>query len=115
MCAYMKEIGLSQKLKSVGIFNFNANSESFLNHQLMAQMIWHLIEGINIQKSHPVEKSFEIYWLMIDEEKYAFQRETFTNLWYFGADEDLSQLIPCSLSDYEAAKKGALNPRLLKN
>ena len=72
-------------------------------------------KGINIQKSHPVEKSFEIYWLMIDEEKYAFQRETFTNLWYFGADEDLSQLIPCSLSDYEAAKKGALNPRLLKN
>ncbi len=115
ICAYMKEIGLSQKLKSVGIFNFNANSESFLNHQLMAQMIWHLIEGINIQKSHPVEKSFEIYWLMIDEEKYAFQRETFTSLWYFGADEDLSQLIPCSLSDYEAAKKGALNPRLLKN
>ena len=25
ICAYMKEIGLSQKLKSVGIFNFNAN------------------------------------------------------------------------------------------
>ena len=115
ICAYMKEIGLSQKLKSVGIFNFNANSEFFLNHQLLAQMIWHVIEGINIQKSHPTEKSFETYWLMIDNHKYAFQRETFSNLWYYGEEENDDLLIPCSLADYEAAKKGFINPRLLKN
>ena len=114
ICAYMKEIGLSQKLKSVGLFNYNAGSEYFSNPQLLAQMIWHLIEGINIQKSHPTEKSYETYWLMIDENKYAFQRETFSNLWYFGADEKEEHLIPCSLSDYEAAKKGCINPRLLK-
>lgn len=114
VCAYMKEIGLSQKLKSVGIFNFNANSRHFLNHQLLAQMIWHLIEGINIQKSHPVERSYETFWLMIDDNKYAFQRETFSDLWYFGADENEEHLIPCSLSDYEAAKRGFMNPRLLK-
>ena len=115
ICAYMKEIGLSQKLKSVGIFNYNAGSDYFLNHQLLAQMIWHLIEGINIQKSHPIEKSFETYWLMIDDRKFAFQRETFSNLWYFGDDEQEENLIPCSLSDYEAAKKGNMNPRLLRN
>lgn len=114
ICAYMKEIGLSQKLKSVGIFNFNARSQDFLNHQLLAQMIWHLIEGINIQKSHPVEKSYETYWLMIDEEKHAFQRETFTDLWYYGEEEKGQDLIPCSQSDYEAAKRGNMNPRLLK-
>ena len=114
ICAYMKEIGLSQKLKSVGIFNYNANSDYFLNHQLLAQMIWHLIEGINIQKSHPAERSYETYWLMIDEHKYAFQRETFSNLWFFGDDENEEHLIPCSLSDYESAKRGFLNPRLLR-
>ena len=115
ICAYMKEIGLSQKLKSVGIFNYNANSKYFLNHQLLAQMIWHLIEGINIQKSHPVERSYETYWLMIDEEKYAFQREVFSDLWYFGDEEQEADLIPCSLSDYESAKRGIMNPRLLRN
>lgn len=115
ICAYMKEIGLSQKLKSVGIFNYNANSNYFLNHQLLAQMIWHLIEGINIQKSHPVERLYETYWLMIDDEKYAFQRETFSNLWYFGDDEKDENLIPCSISDYESAKRGFMNPRFLKN
>ena len=115
ICAYMKEIGLSQRLKSVGIFNYNANSDYLLNHQLLAQMIWHLIEGINIQKSHPTEKSYETYWLMIDDHKYAFQRETFSDLWYFGNDENGENLIPCSFSDYEAAKRGMMNPRLLKN
>lgn len=114
ICAYMKEIGLSQQLKSVGIFNFNALTEDFLNHQLLAQMIWHLIEGINIQKSHPTERQYETFWLMIDDHKYAFQRETFSDLWYFGDAENEADLIPCSLYDYEAAKRGYINPRFLK-
>lgn len=112
ICGYMKEIGLSENLKSVGIFNFNANSESFLNHQLLAQMIWYLIEGINIQKSHPKERSYETFWMMIDENNYAFQRDIFTNLWYFGEDE--KNLIPCSRLEYEEAKKGFLDKRFLK-
>ncbi len=112
ICGYMKEIGLSENLKSVGIFNFNANSESFLNHQLLAQMIWYLIEGINIQNSHPKERSYETFWIMIDEDNYAFQRDIFTNLWYFGEDE--KNLIPCSRLEYEEAKKGFLDKRFLK-
>lgn len=112
ICGYMKEIGLSENLKSVGIFNFNANSESFLNHQLLAQMIWYLIEGINIQNSHPKERSYETFWMMIDEDNYAFQRDIFTNLWYFGEDE--KNLIPCSRLEYEEAKKGFLDKRFLK-
>ena len=90
ICAYMKEIGLSEKLKSVGIFNYNIYSDSQLNHQLLAQMIWHLIEGINIQKSHPKERQFETFWVMIDDGEYAFQRDSFSGLWYFGEDENPS-------------------------
>lgn len=115
ICAYMKEIGLSENLKSVGIFNFNAESEDFLNHQLLAQIIWHLIEGINIQKSHPKERSYETFWVMIDENQHAFQRDTFSNLWYFGEDEKAENWIPCAKWEYEEAKKGLLNPRLLRN
>lgn len=115
ICAYMKEIGLSENLKSVGIFNFNAESEVFLNHQLLAQMIWHLMEGINIQKSHPLERSYETFYLFIDEQQYAFKRDTFSNLWYFGDDENVENLIPCAKWEYDEAKKGFLNPRLLRN
>lgn len=115
ICAYMKEIGLSERLKSVGIFNYNIYSDSQLNHQLLAQMIWYLIEGINIQKSHPKEKSYETFYVLINDEQYAFKREVFSNLWYFGEDENIENCIPCSRSDFDEAKKGFLGPRFTRN
>jgi len=114
ICAYMKEIGLSESLKSVGIFNYNIYSDNQLNHQLLAQMIWYLIEGINIQNSHPKERHYETFYVMIDEHQYAFKRDTFSNLWYFGEDENIENCIPCSRKDFDEAKKGWLNARLTK-
>lgn len=111
ICAYMKEAGLSDRLMGLGIFNYNVGSSHQLNHQLLAQMIWHFVEGINIQRSHPKEREFETFWILIDEEQFAFQRDTFSGLWYFGTDEDVEKLIPCSSQEYEAAKRGTLNPR----
>ena len=115
ICAYMKEIGLSEKLKTVGIFNYNIYSDSQLNHQLLAQMIWYLIEGINIQKSHPKEKSYETFFVLINDEQYAFKRDVFNNLWYFGEDENIDNCIPCSRSDFDEAKRGFLRPRFTRN
>ncbi|WP_333850629.1 formimidoylglutamase [Epilithonimonas sp.] len=115
ICAYMKEIGLSERLKSVGIFNYNIYSDSQLNHQLLAQMIWYLIEGINIQKSHPKEKSYETFYVLINDEQYAFKREVFSNLWYFGEDENIDNCIPCSRSDFDEAKRGFLGQRFTRN
>ncbi|WP_326981225.1 formimidoylglutamase [Chryseobacterium sp. MYb264] len=114
ICAYMKEIGLSENLKSVGIFNYNIYSDNQLNHQLLAQMIWYLTEGINIQRSHPKERQYEIFYVLVDERQYAFKRDTFSNLWYFGDDENIENCIPCSRKDFDEAKKGWLNTRLTK-
>lgn len=114
ICAYMKEIGLSENLKSAGIFNYNVNSEAQLNHQLLAQMIWHLIEGINIQHSHPKERQYETFWVLIDDEQFAFQRDSFTGLWYFGDDENAENFVPCSRQEYDEAVRGTLNMRFRK-
>lgn len=114
ICAYMKEIGLSENLKSVGIFNYNIYSENQLNHQLLAQMLWYLIEGINIQRSHPKERHYEMYYVLIEDRQYAFKRDTFSNLWYFGDDENIENCIPCSRSDFDEAKKGWLSARFTK-
>ncbi len=115
ICAYMKEVGLSENLASAGIFNFNSRSASQLNHQLLAQMIWHMVEGINIQRSHPKERQFETFWIMSDDTQYAFQRDSFSGLWYFGSDENRENLIPCSRQEYEAAIRGDLPARLFKS
>ena len=114
ICAYMKEIGLSEKLKSVGIFNYNIYSDSYLNHQLLAQMIWYLIEGINIQHTHPKERHYETFYVLVNDDQYAFKRDVFSNLWYFGEDDDINNCIPCSRSDFDDAKRGFLNPRFTK-
>lgn len=114
VCACMKEAGLSENLKSVGIFNYNPSAKSTVNQQLLAQMIWYLVEGINIRRTHPQEKSFETFWVMDGDRQFAFQRDTFSNLWYFGDSEDQEALIPCSRKEYEEAKRGSLNRRFLK-
>lgn len=114
ICNYTKEIGLGEKLKTVGIFNFNAGSTNPLHHQLLAQMIWYLIEGINIQKTHPKERTYETFTVLLGEKDYPFVRDTFSNLWYYGNDEDIEKCIPCSRQDYENAKRGIINLRLLK-
>ncbi len=114
MCLY-EEIGLSENLKSVGIFNYNIYSENQLNHQLLAQMIWYLIEGINIQHSHPKERQYEMFYVLIEDRQYAFKRDTFSNLWYFGDDENIENCIPCSRKDFDEAKKGWLSSRFTKS
>ncbi len=114
LCAYMKEIGLSEQLLGVGVFNFNALSENLLHHQLMAQMLWYLIEGINIQKSHPKDRDYDTFIVMIDDKDFTFKRDTFSGLWYFGDDEEIGNCVPCSKADYEQAKQGNLNHRFLK-
>lgn len=115
ICAYMKEVGLSENLKSVGLFNFNPNSDSLVDHQLMAQMVWHIIEGINIQKSHPRERRMETFYVPVDDVHFAFKRDSFTGLWYFGDDDELKNLIPCSPAEYAQAKKGSLPARLMRD
>ena len=111
ICAYMKEIGLSENLKTFGVFNFNVHSESTLNHQLMAQMLWYLIEGINIQRTHPKERSYDTFVVLIDNREFSFKRDTFSGLWYFAKGNDVKKWIPCSREDYENAKRGELNKR----
>ena len=111
----MKEVGLSENLKSVGLFNFNPNSDSLVDHQLMAQMVWHIIEGINIQKSHPRERRMETFYVPVDDVHFAFKRDSFTGLWYFGDDDELKNLIPCSPTEYAQAKKGSLPARLMRD
>ena len=113
ICAYMKEIGLSENLKTFGMFNFNIHSENALNHQLMAQMLWYLIEGINIQRTHPKERSYDTFVVLIDNREFSFKRDTFSGLWYLAKGNEVKKWIPCSREDYENAKRGELNKRFL--
>ncbi len=114
VCAFMKEVGLSQNLKSFGLFNLELDSQNELNLQLASQMIWYLIEGINIQQSHPKKRRYETFWVLTEQGEFAFQRDVFSSLWYFGSAPEMDANLACSQEDYDCAKRGELSPRLVR-
>lgn len=113
ICACMQNIGLGKKLLALGLFHFQMNG-SWQNIQLLAQMLWYFWEGVAIQQSRPPKSHVETYIVMVENEGYTFQRETFSNEWYFGSHKELSDCIPCSYEEFHQAKKGRISPRLLK-
>ena len=52
----MKEIGLGENLKMAGIFNFNADAENILNHQLLATNALVFVGRNRYSKTHPKER-----------------------------------------------------------
>lgn len=114
ICAYMKEVGMSSVLRATGIFNYNVKEQGALNAQLLAQMIWHLAEGLNVRRTHPQHQDFETFFVMADDRTYAFRREVFTGLWYFAGEENDPLNVPCSRTEYNLAASGTLPLRLMK-
>lgn len=110
ICILMRDAGLSLKNKSIGFYKFHLSST--LDYQLLSQMIWYYIEGLNIRISHPKDQNIESYSVLIDQEEYRFHRETFSNRWYFGREKDLSKCIACSYEDFKNTKRGELPERL---
>ena len=112
--AYFKEMGLGENIRTVGIFDLDLDSGNWQNHQLCAQMVWHFIEGVNIQRSHPKSRLYETYHVLNDLGQWTFHRDTFSSKWYFGQGEDSTQWIPCRYQDYTEAKAGFMPPGLLR-
>ncbi len=63
------------------------DAENILNHQLLAKMLWYLLEGIDIAKKRiRKRRHYDTFWVLIDDQEFAFKRDSFTGLWYFGSD-----------------------------
>lgn len=114
ICQLMLEMGLSQRAAVAAILDLNQDFSCSLRRQLLVQMIWYWLEGLNIQHQRPKSTEVETYIVMVDKEGYTFQRDVFADQWYFGNREELKTNLPCRKEDYELAKKGVIHPNLLK-
>lgn len=114
ICACAKEIGMGEELKVFGMFNFNTLSDNILSYQLLSQMLWYFLEGVNIERTHPQNKELETYIVMVENLEYVFKRDSFSGKWYFGDNRDIKRCIPCTEKDYENAKKGFLASRFYR-
>ena len=111
ICALTRYAGISDKVSSFGVFNFNSNEQESV---LIAQMIWYFIEGYSFRSGeYPFggKESFNKYIVPIDEDELIFYKSTKTSRWWIeipfltNVNNKLKRntLLPCTSEDYLGA------------
>lgn len=124
-CKIARYAGISDKVTSFGLYELNPKyDDRSQTINLAAQMIWYFIEGFyNRKHEFPVEQdeSYLQYAVQLDsyDEEMRFLKSIKSGRWWMqlprgenGHTEHL--LIPCSLSDYEAACRNEIPDRWLR-
>jgi len=115
ICQLMRYAGMSDKLSSVGFYEFNPNTgASEMSAKLVGQMIWCLIDGFtNRKKDYPVgtKEKYTRYRVHVEgtEHELVFYKSDKTNRWWmdvpYPPDNRLRferhHLVPCTYAEYK--------------
>ena len=115
ICQLMRYAGMSDKLSSIGFYEFNKKSENFkMSAKLMSQMIWCLIDGYsNRKKDYPIgtKQNYIRYRVHVEgtEHEIIFYKSDKTDRWWmdvpYPPDErvrfERHHLVPCTYSEYK--------------
>tara|TARA_B100000795_G_C22804777_1_gene444134 strand:+ start:1156 stop:2319 length:1164 start_codon:yes stop_codon:yes gene_type:complete len=124
-CKITRYAGLSDKLTSIGFYNYNpVFDKNGCSAMLLSQMIWYFIEGFEGRKGDfPVatKSKYTKYHVAIEEGKHEllFYKSEFSGRWWMEVPfpSDLKnqfirhQMVPCSYKDYEMAINGNMPNR----
>lgn len=115
-CALMHYAGMSNKMRSVGIYNYNAFEDtSELGALQIAQMIWYYIDGYRKLKeeSHSGgRENFNEYHISLAGNDTLFLQHKKTHRWWMQLPGD--RLIACSHRDYHLAGHNEIPERWLR-
>jgi len=125
ICKITRYAGLSDKVKVISIHEYNESVDvHFLTAELIAQMLWYFVEGVNFRSSEfPVEtlEGFKKYIVLIEEEIYNFYKSDKSGRWWMeiNAKENNKTkrrtLIPCTYQDYLTANNQEVPERWYAN
>lgn len=116
-CRIMRYAGISNRLSSAGIFGLDAGRESKDLIMLMAQLIWHICDGIFNRTSDGHLNNTYLYTkynvdLAEHEIQITFYKHNFNEKWWMNLPPQQGRkkghVIACNYSDYEKAIKGEL-------
>ncbi len=124
MCQLCRYAGMSDKLSGAGFFGLNPEKdERGQTAQLMAQMIWYLLEGLAHRKQdYPVSTDGLVEYLVESKdagEPLVFWKSTRSGRWWMQVPVKSRKkaarhrLVPCSYNDYLAACSDELPDRLI--
>jgi len=120
-CQLCRYAGMSDKLTSIGFYEFNpAYDQNGQTATLLAQMIWYFIEGFyNRKKDFPLQpkSSYVIYRASLNDDSYelVFIKSKKTDRWWMQVPypntksiNERFQLVPCRYEDYLLAVEGEM-------
>ena len=118
ICQIAKYAGISDKLTSVGLFNYFPEENSGSLSALLAQIIWYLMDGVAQRKGDfPIgsKKDYTKFTVHIDDfkDEIIFYRSNKSERWWMevpypgqsGSNYERHHLVPCDRTDYERAMK----------
>ncbi len=125
ICALARYAGISSRVSTLGIFHYRSYEEDEVTSELVSQMIWYFIEGVNyrIAESPNVkDQNFQKFTVLIDDQELVFFKSLTTGRWWIEIPFltlhhnklDQHSLLPCTQKDYEAAGQGVIPERWIK-
>ncbi|MCG8182784.1 formimidoylglutamase [Tenacibaculum piscium] len=125
ICAITRYAGISDKVSSFGIYEYNSTFDSnYQTASLIAQMIWYFIEGVNARaKDYPFvskENYHKFTVLLNDDDPINFYKSDKSGRWWMEINiisnnkHKRHTLIPCSYKDYQQALQRKMPDRWYK-
>jgi arginase family enzyme len=122
ICSLSRYAGISDKVSSLGIFNFNNKKEESV---LIAQIIWYFIEGVNYRSNeYPfgTKENYLKYIVPLESEELVFYKSNKTGRWWIEINFFAWQhnklkkntLLSCSHDEYLAACNNEIPERWWK-
>jgi len=120
-CQICRYAGISDKLTSIGFYEFNpAYDNNGQTAMQLAQMVWYFIDGFyNRKKDFPLnpKSQYIVYKTALEHEGHEviFVKSKKTDRWWMqvpyptgGSRNERSHLVPCSYEDYKIAVSGEM-------
>jgi arginase family enzyme len=125
ICAISRYAGISNKVSSFGIYEYQPSKEDEASSMLVAQMLWYFVEGVNCRvkdDSFSDDKTFQKYNVIIEDDDLIFYKSIKTGRWWIeipflpDVNNKLKKhtLLPCTHDDYMEATQGKIPERWYK-
>tara|TARA_R110002073_G_scaffold220418_1_gene380544 strand:- start:26160 stop:27317 length:1158 start_codon:yes stop_codon:yes gene_type:complete len=123
ICAISRYAGISDKVSSFGIYEYNAKyDEQDQTAQLIAQMIWYFIEGYNFRTNeYPFTSKTDYikYIVPVEDTTINFFKSNKSDRWWMEVEHTNTKttkrtLIPCTYQDYLRAGNQVIPERWWK-
>ena len=125
ICAISRYAGISNKVSSFGIYEYNPSQDDEATAMLVAQILWYFIEGVNCRVNDDDfndQSNFQKFTVLVGDEELVFYKSKKTGRWwieipfleYSNTKSRQHPLLSCMYDDYESATKGVIPERWYK-